>query len=160
MPLADLILPNPAATDVLAARLAERLRPGDTLWLEGDLGAGKTHLARAIIRACLGAEGEGQEIPSPTYTLVQTYDTPQGEIWHADLYRLSDPQEIVELGLTEALDTAICLVEWPGRGALPDTVRTLRLALSRLPDRPEARHLTATATVEGEISRRLQGVWT
>lgn len=160
MPLADLILPDPAATDALAARLAARLRPGDSVWLEGDLGAGKTHLARALIRSCLGAGGDRADIPSPTYTLVQTYDTPQGEIWHADLYRLSDPQEIVELGLLDALETAICLIEWPDRGALPATGRILRLGLARLPDRPEARRLIATAPSDTGLAARLQGVWT
>ena len=160
MPLADLILPDPAATDALAARLAARLRPGDAVWLEGDLGAGKTHFARALIRACLGDGGDGADIPSPTYTLVQTYDTPMGEIWHADLYRLSDPQEIVELGLHDALETAICLVEWPDRGALPATGRILRLALARLPDRPEARRLIATVPADTGLAARLQGVWT
>jgi len=160
MPLADLILPDPAATDALAARLAARLRPGDAVWLEGDLGAGKTHFARAFIRACLGDGGDGADIPSPTYTLVQTYDTPMGEIWHADLYRLSDPQEIVELGLIDALETAICLVEWPDRGALPATGRILQLALARLSDRPEARRLIATVPADTGLAARLQGGWT
>lgn len=107
-------LPDEAATDALAKRLAPLLRPGDTLLLSGSLGAGKTHLARALIRAHLQAPGE--PVPSPSFTLVQTYSAPDGtEIWHADLYRLGDPGEVAELGLEDAMGSAICLIEWPDR---------------------------------------------
>ena len=105
-------LPDPEATDRIARHLAPRLRAGDVLLLSGPVGAAKTHFARALIRARLGRD---EDVPSPTFTLVQTYDAGDLEIWHADLYRLSDPAEIEELGLTEAFDTAICLVEWPDR---------------------------------------------
>ncbi|MFN4100773.1 MAG: tRNA (adenosine(37)-N6)-threonylcarbamoyltransferase complex ATPase subunit type 1 TsaE [Pararhodobacter sp.] len=101
-------LPDPAATDSLATRLAGLVGPGDALLLEGQIGAGKTHFARALIRAL----GVVEEVPSPTFTLVQTYEA-GFEIWHADLYRLTHPDEAVELGLTEAFETALCLVEWP-----------------------------------------------
>ncbi len=108
------------------AALARLLRPGDTLLLDGPVGAGKSHIARAAIRALCGPE---TEVPSPTFTLVQVYDGPGCEIWHADLYRLTDPDEVVELGLVEAMDSAILLVEWPDRlGAYaPDNALRLRL---------------------------------
>jgi tRNA threonylcarbamoyladenosine biosynthesis protein TsaE len=118
-------LPTEAATGALAACIGARLRPGDTLLLEGGIGAGKTAFARALIRAATGNPGE--EVPSPTFTLVQTYPSPQGKIWHADLYRLTHPDEARELGLAEAMENAICLVEWPDRlGDLtPDGALTL-----------------------------------
>lgn len=105
-------LPAEAATVALGQRLAAVARPGDVILLEGQIGAGKSALARAFIRARLGRE---EEVPSPTFTLVQVYETDAGEIWHADLYRLSHPDEVWELGLDEAFGTAICLVEWPDR---------------------------------------------
>ncbi len=96
----------------MACALAPHLRTGDTILLSGDVGAGKTHFARAIIQASLDIL---EDVPSPTYTLVQTYPGQWGEIWHADLYRLTSTQEIEELGLLQAFDEAICLVEWPDR---------------------------------------------
>ncbi|MBL9051291.1 MAG: tRNA (adenosine(37)-N6)-threonylcarbamoyltransferase complex ATPase subunit type 1 TsaE [Tabrizicola sp.] len=105
-------LPDEAATVALGQRLAAVARPGDVILLEGQIGAGKSALARAFIRARLGRQ---EEVPSPTFTLVQVYETDAGEIWHADLYRLSHPDEVWELGLDEAFGTAICLVEWPDR---------------------------------------------
>lgn len=115
--VAAMALTSETATDALATRLAALLQPGITLLLSGALGAGKTHLARALIRAYLGNSAE--PVPSPTFTLVQTYDTSDVELWHADLYRLSDPGEVQELGLDNALNHAICLIEWPDRLA-PD----------------------------------------
>ena len=106
-------LQTEAETQALAACIGARLRPGDTLLLDGGIGAGKTAFARALIRAATGNPAE--DVPSPTFTLVQTYATPRGEIWHADLYRLSHPDEARELGLAEAMEHAICLVEWPDR---------------------------------------------
>lgn len=127
---ASILLADDDATTALGGRLAPLLRAGDTLLLEGPIGAGKTHLCRAIIQARLAAVGQSEDVPSPTYTLVQTYSDGETEIWHADLYRLSDPFELVELGLDEAFDTAITLVEWPDRlGEMaPDTALTLTLA--------------------------------
>ena len=116
----DLALPDEAATAALAVRLSGRLDPGDTVLLSGPIGSGKSAFARALIRHRLG--DPRAEVPSPTFTLVQTYDTPEGEIWHADLYRLGHVDEIVELGLEEAFDTALCLIEWPDRlGTLAPT---------------------------------------
>jgi tRNA threonylcarbamoyladenosine biosynthesis protein TsaE len=109
-------LPDPAATAALAGRLAAAARPRDVLALWGDLGAGKTTFARAFVGA---RAGQPVEVPSPTFTLVQTYDLPGGPVWHFDLYRLADPEDVWELGWEEALAEAIVLVEWPVRlGAL------------------------------------------
>lgn len=108
-------LPSPQMTADLAAWFAPRLRAGDVLLLSGEIGAGKTHFARALIQARLLAEGRYEDVPSPTFTLVQSYATSGPEIWHADLYRLTDPSEIWELGLEDAFRSAICLVEWPER---------------------------------------------
>jgi len=105
-------LPDEAATAALARRLAPALRPGDVLALRGDLGAGKTAFARALVRALLG--DDEAEVPSPTFTLVQTYDAPAAAVWHFDLYRLSGPDEVQELGWDEVAD-GIALVEWPDR---------------------------------------------
>ena len=110
-----LLLEDPEATARLAERIAPDLKPGDTLALIGDLGAGKSLFARAIIARRLAASGRREDIPSPSYTLVQTYEAGGVEIWHADLYRLGDPGEIDELGLEEAFGGAICLVEWADR---------------------------------------------
>lgn len=107
-----LFLPSEEDTARLGIVLARLLRPGDTVLLEGPIGAGKTHLARALIRARLG---RAEDVPSPTFTLVQTYQAEDAEIWHADLYRLTHPDEVLELGLDAAFDEAICLVEWPDR---------------------------------------------
>lgn len=125
-PFLILDLPDPEATDCLGRRLAQHLRAGDVVLLEGPIGAGKSHLCRALIRASLDRD---EDVPSPTFTLVQTYGA-DPEIWHADLYRLGHPDEAVELGLEEAFDSAICLIEWPERlGSLqPDTALTLRFA--------------------------------
>lgn len=91
------------------------LEAGDTILLEGPIGAGKSCFARAFIQARLTATGRLEDVPSPTYTLVQTYDDGNVEIWHADLYRLIGPADIDELGLWDAFEAAICLVEWPDR---------------------------------------------
>lgn len=100
------------ATAHLAQSLAPILQPGDTLLLDGQIGAGKSAFCRALIRARFGAE---IDVPSPTFTLVQTYDDEQAEIWHCDLYRLGSVDEVIELGLEDAFATGICLIEWPDR---------------------------------------------
>ena len=108
MPIA---LPDETATHALAARIAGLARPGDAILLEGGLGSGKTSFARAFLRA-LGVE---EEVPSPTFTLVQAYETAKGPVWHFDLYRLTQPEEALELGWEEARAAAMLLVEWPER---------------------------------------------
>ena len=118
-------LPTEADTTQLGQALAHVLGAGDCLLLEGSIGAGKSHLARALIRTLRDPD---EEVPSPTFTLVQTYPgTP--DIWHADLYRLTHPDEVHELGLETAFDAAICLIEWPDRlGAyMPENPIRLRL---------------------------------
>ncbi|WP_459859523.1 tRNA (adenosine(37)-N6)-threonylcarbamoyltransferase complex ATPase subunit type 1 TsaE [Dongia sp. agr-C8] len=129
----DLNLPDPAATERLAAIIAGQVHPGDVILLSGDLGAGKTHFARAFINALTSAP---EEVPSPTFTLVQTYDAAVGgepvEIWHFDLYRLKSPDETLELGIEEAFAEGISLVEWPDRlGSLkPREHLEMRLAIT------------------------------
>lgn len=113
----DFISRSESDTGGFAARLAPFLRQGDLLTLQGDLGAGKSVLARALIRARM--RDEALDVPSPTFTLVQTYDDPVAPIWHFDLYRMEQPDEIYELGWEDARADAICIVEWPERlGAL------------------------------------------
>lgn len=105
-------LADQAATERLAVRLAPILRSGDVIALSGELGAGKTCFARALIRS-LGAAGEN--VPSPTFTLAQMYEARDFDIWHFDLYRLEKPEDSLELGIEEAMTGALCLIEWPGR---------------------------------------------
>ncbi len=114
-PAVSITLHSTAETEALAKRIARALRPGDVIFLDGPIGAGKTFFARAIIQERLRALGHMEDVPSPTFTLVQTYEAGPVEIWHADLYRLSGPGEVFELGLEDAFETAICLVEWPDR---------------------------------------------
>lgn len=125
---AGLVLTNLADTAALGARIAARLRPGDAIALGGDLGAGKTTLARAILTAL----GVTEKMPSPTFTLVQRYDTPNGlTVHHYDLYRIEAPDEIEELGLDDAIEEGAVLIEWPERAGsrLPDPVLNLSLTM-------------------------------
>ncbi|SHJ86885.1 tRNA threonylcarbamoyladenosine biosynthesis protein TsaE [Shimia gijangensis] len=134
-------LASPEDTRAIAQRLGGYLHAGDVLLFEGDIGAGKTHFARCLIQSLLP---EPEDVPSPTFTLVQTYETPDFEIWHADLYRLSSPDEVVELGLTEAFEDAVCLVEWPDRLAELKPEKALTLSLQMTDTRGE-RELTLRA---------------
>ena len=96
----------------LARRLARLAETGDVIALSGDLGAGKTEFARAFIRALTDAN---EDVPSPTFTLVQTYSADSAEIWHFDLYRLETAEEAFELGIEDAFHDGISLIEWPDR---------------------------------------------
>jgi tRNA threonylcarbamoyladenosine biosynthesis protein TsaE len=123
MPKSTLIAPDEHATAAIAQKLATRARPGDVILLSGPLGAGKTAFARAFIRARTG--DPTLEIPSPTFTLVQTYEAPHGDIWHYDLWRIETAAALEELAWDEA-QSGIILVEWPERlGSLapPDALR-------------------------------------
>jgi len=155
--LAEFTLTSADATTDFAAALAPRLGPGDTLCLEGDLGAGKTHFARAVIQARLAVFGAVEDVPSPSFTLVQTYQAGRLEIWHSDLYRLSDPQEMDELGLSDAFDTGLCLIEWPGRmaGEMPDSA--LWLSFTMLPQ-PGLRHVQISSAQPDIWGTRLAGI--
>ena len=121
------LLADDAATEALGAELAESLKPGDLVVLQGDLGAGKTALARAIIRRLAG--DPLLDVPSPTFALVQPYDTAKGLILHADLYRLGDPREVEELGLLDN-PQAIVLVEWAERSPEILAAATLKVTLA------------------------------
>ncbi|APG48764.1 tRNA (adenosine(37)-N6)-threonylcarbamoyltransferase complex ATPase subunit type 1 TsaE [Phaeobacter porticola] len=120
-------LPSPDATAKLANRIGMFLTPGDCLLLDGIIGAGKTHFARSLIQSQMAIH---EDVPSPTFTLVQTYDLPRSELWHADLYRLSSLDEIEELGLVSAFETAVCLIEWPDRLAELTPASALRISLA------------------------------
>ncbi|MFK7744988.1 MAG: tRNA (adenosine(37)-N6)-threonylcarbamoyltransferase complex ATPase subunit type 1 TsaE [Roseobacter sp.] len=139
---------SPDETATYAAQLAADLMPGDVILLAGDVGAGKTHFARHLIQSILV---EPEDIPSPTFTLVQVYETTRGPVWHSDLYRIGSTFEIEELGLLEAFDTAICLIEWPDRlGTLaPDTALTLNLSQQGGQD---GRRIEVTATSHRWVS--------
>ena len=128
MSLAEFALADDAATRALGERLAGALKPGDVVRLEGDLGAGKSTLARGVIARAAGVG----EAPSPTFTLVETYETPDFLLWHFDLYRLEKAEDVWELGLEEALDGGVLLIEWPERvgGMLPADALRVRLGIA------------------------------
>jgi len=117
-------LPAIESTCALAQKIAALLRPRDVVLLQGDLGAGKTTFARAALQA-MGVAGD---MPSPTFTLVQTYDVPVGPVFHFDLYRLKQPEEVEELGFDDACGEGIVFVEWPDKAApyMPRETLTLR----------------------------------
>jgi tRNA threonylcarbamoyladenosine biosynthesis protein TsaE len=127
-------LPDEAATVALADRVSRLAQRGDIIGLKGDLGAGKTTFARAFIRS---RENPEEEVPSPTFTLVQIYDL-HPAIWHFDLYRLRYPEEAWELGIEEAFSEGISLIEWPERLGTLLPQRRLELCFS-FGDRPDAR---------------------
>ena len=120
-------LPDAAATANLGAAVARALRAHDAVCLFGPLGAGKSTLARALIQTLAGPD---QEVPSPTFTLVQFYEGPRFPVAHFDLYRVTRPEEAYEIGLEEALDEGAAVIEWPERleGALPADRLDIRLA--------------------------------
>ena len=138
--MSQTFLPDDAATAELGASLARELVAGDIVLLEGDLGAGKTALARAIIRSLAG--DPDLEVPSPTFALVQPYETPAGPVLHADLYRLGDPREVDELGLLDNPD-AIVLVEWAARSPEIVAAATLVVELA-IPPGGEGRTVSVT----------------
>lgn len=147
----DRCFPDLTDTQAFAAAFADVLEEGDTLLLHGQIGAGKSAFARALIQTRLG---KAEDVPSPTFTLVQTYDDGRAEIWHCDLYRLTDPLEVIELGLEEAFGNAICLIEWPDRLGDLAPAGSLNLYFAATP----AGH---TITVEGppEWQKKLGGLY-
>jgi tRNA threonylcarbamoyladenosine biosynthesis protein TsaE len=133
-----MILATDASTRAAGAALAPLLAPGDVILLDGPLGAGKTTLVRGLLEAL----GHAGEVPSPSFAIVQPYDDLPLPLWHADLYRISHPSELAELGLDSVLDDGVLVVEWPGHageGAWPTTALHLSLA----PRDDGARVLTA-----------------
>ncbi|WP_430421891.1 tRNA (adenosine(37)-N6)-threonylcarbamoyltransferase complex ATPase subunit type 1 TsaE [Phenylobacterium sp.] len=123
-------LADEAATGRLGQAVAAQLRPGEAVCLTGPLGAGKSTLARALVRALTTPD---EEVPSPTFTLVQFYEGPRLAVAHFDLYRLSDPDEAYEIGLDEALDAGAAVIEWPERleGRLPPDRLDIEIALAQ-----------------------------
>ena len=107
---------GPKQTLIIATLFAELLGSGDSLLLFGDIGSGKTFFSRGVIqRMMVNQNVRVEEVPSPTYTIVQAYDSLSPPVWHLDLYRLSNPDEIIQLGLEEVLDMGILLIEWPNK---------------------------------------------
>lgn len=130
----------------LATQLARLAKAGDTFALYGTLGMGKSVFARGFIQCLTKAE----EVPSPTFTLVQSYEAPNFEIYHFDLYRLKSPDEIFELGMEEALYEGVCLIEWPEKmgGYLPKNCFSIQISAH-----PEGREISITSTSAEKISR-------
>jgi tRNA threonylcarbamoyladenosine biosynthesis protein TsaE len=146
------------ATGRLARRLAPQLRPGDVIGLAGPLGIGKTAFARALIRASLGPTGVAEEVPSPTFTLVQTYDVPAtggATLYHFDLYRLTRPEDAYELGIEDAFADGISLIEWPERlgSLLPRDRLDLELSMGT-----KATARRARLVGHGSWAQRLEGI--
>ena len=141
-------------TKALAIRIRENLQNGDIVLLKGEIGAGKSHFARSLIQAAMD---KVEDVPSPTFTLVQTYDTIVGSIWHADLYRLSDQSEVFELGLIDAFGNDIVLIEWPDRlGYLePQDALTVELVILEN-DKREVIFSTSSCMWEARLEKTLQ----
>lgn len=123
----EIIISNESEMTDFAVQISAKLNVGDVLALKGGLGAGKTFIAREIIRKLTG---KNLDVASPTFNLVQIYDSPLGEIWHFDLYRLKKPEDIYELGLEDALSYAITIIEWPEiiENLLPKNTRFLEIS--------------------------------
>lgn len=145
--MTTLRLPDPEATAALGRALAGARPARAVLHLCGDLGAGKSSLARALLRA-LGVDGP---IRSPTYTLVERYGVPGGEAWHLDLYRIGDPGELEFLGLDPA-EATLWLVEWPERGAGALPPPDLRIDLDHAGAGREARLTALSPTGDGWLT--------
>ncbi len=137
------MLQNTEETQRVARCFGEVLSGGDTLLLEGEVGSGKTDFARRVIQSLQNELGNVEDVPSPTFTLVQTYELGDIEVWHADLYRLNNTDELFEIGLETAFGKALCLVEWP----------------ARLGDLAPPDALTLKLEITGETSRRLTLEW-
>ncbi|MDQ0512404.1 tRNA (adenosine(37)-N6)-threonylcarbamoyltransferase complex ATPase subunit type 1 TsaE [Ancylobacter amanitiformis] len=151
----DVVLPDELAAGRLAMDLAAMLQPGDLVALTGDLGAGKSTLARAIIREL--AQDPDLDVPSPTFTLLQSYELPRHSVVHADLYRLGDSSELEELGWYDLTDSAVTLVEWPERaGEVLQQPNRLEVGVTIPPEAPETRRhvrLTGHGRLAGALLR-------
>jgi tRNA threonylcarbamoyl adenosine modification protein YjeE len=140
------IVRDEAETTALAERFTKIVKKGDVLALYGTLGMGKSVFARGLIQKLTDAE----EVPSPTFTLVQGYDAPQFEIYHFDLYRLKDPDEVFELGFEEAVYGGVCLIEWPEKAGnwLPKDIFKLEIT-----PYASGRKITVDVSSEDKIKR-------
>jgi tRNA threonylcarbamoyladenosine biosynthesis protein TsaE len=143
---------NEAATAALASRLARLARTGDVIALSGPLGSGKTAFARAFIHARSAPSADPEEVPSPTFTLLQTYDVGDATLYHFDLFRLTHPDEAEELGIEEAFVGGISLIEWPER--LADRLPPDHLDVT-LENREQADARTVRLTGHGAWNSRL-----
>ncbi len=145
----DIITESENRTAFVARRLAGVLRRGDVVCLHGDLGMGKSVFARAAIRHLCA--DQALDVPSPTFTLVQIYDTAQCPVWHFDLYRMTDAEDIYELGWDDALADAITIIEWPERlgGLIP------RDKLDIVLEAPQADKRRITLTPHGAWRERV-----
>jgi tRNA threonylcarbamoyladenosine biosynthesis protein TsaE len=152
-------LKDEAATRRLAAELARVVQPGDVIALWGDLGCGKTAFARAFINALPAPGGETitEDVPSPTFTIIQIYERAPADVWHLDLYRLENPGDVVELGLEDALGEAIFLIEWPSRmsSLLPGERLDLKLSFD---ERDPVNGRKAELQAYGKWRRRILGM--
>ena len=137
------------AVERFACELAGRLDAGDTLVFRGEIGAGKSVFCRSIISTLLP---EPEDIPSPTFTIIQTYDTPNFEIWHCDLYRLTDISQTDELGVEMGYETALCLIEWPEilDTTVPDSALDIKIEEG---EQENERHITFSGNGDKWINR-------
>ena len=135
----EIPLANEAATEALGARIAGGLAPGDAVLLSGELGAGKSVLARAILRSL----GVNEHVPSPTFTLAQAYETDRLMLHHFDLYRIERTRDLDELGIEDALDEGAILVEWPERAPGLFPAESLNITLETTSESARRAHITA-----------------
>ena len=144
----------PEATAALAQGFAAIAEPGLCVLLDGPVGAGKSFFARSVIQTLMSQNGGVEDVPSPTFTLVQTYELGALDVWHADLYRLTSPDELIELGLEQAFDTALCLIEWPDR--LGDLRPEGAIELTLAPDPTDEDRRTVRITAPEHLIDRLK----
>lgn len=135
-----IIAKNEKETGLEAQKLAKNLKKGDVLCIFGELGAGKTVFSREIVRFLI--KNPSEEVPSPTFTLVQSYEAPDFLVFHYDLYRLEDPEEVFELGWEDSLASGVCLIEWPERAGSLIPKRRIEVHIEPVENQPEARKIT------------------
>ncbi len=156
MPILKLELPNLSATQHLGTFLADGLTAGDVIALSGQLGAGKSSLARSII---VSANPNEIDVPSPTFSLVQTYElADKTPLWHLDLFRIENPEDAMQLGLEDAFVDAVCLIEWPDRlkSLLPKSALLIHIYLANDDNSDGIRF--ADITAPPDWSGRLQAI--
>lgn len=149
----QLMLSSLLETEQFAEKLGKRLEQGDVVFLKGTLGAGKTAFARFLIQSLMGHD---VEVPSPTFTLAQVYEAPLLTLWHFDLYRLTTPDEVWELGFEEALAEGASLIEWPERLGVFTMPHLLVMTLTPVDGHPESRLVTLEPS--GRWIQKLEGL--